>query len=56
MKSKIAMISEDEIADLARLQEKQKTIHQCMDICFKADNHLKESVSIIDNYAIDDAI
>ncbi len=56
VKSKTAMTSEDEVADLARLQEERETIHQCMDICSKADNHLKESVSTIDNYATGDAI
>ena len=55
-KSKTAMTSEDEIADLARLQEEWETARQCMDICSKADNHLKESASTIDNYATGDAI
>jgi hypothetical protein len=55
-KSKTAMTSEDEVADLARLREEWETTRQCMDICSKADNHLKENVSTIDNYATGDAI
>ena len=55
-KSKTAMTSEDEVADLARLREEWVTARQCMDICSKADNHLKENVSNIDNYATGDAI
>ena len=55
-KSKNAMTSEDEVADLARLREEWETTRQCMDICSKADNRLKENVSIIDNYATGDAI
>jgi hypothetical protein len=55
-KSKTAMTSEDEVADLTRLREEWETARQCMDICSKADNHLKENVSTIDNYATGDAI
>jgi Fungal N-terminal domain of STAND proteins len=54
-KSKTAMTSEDEVADLARLQEEWETVHQCMHICSKAGNHLN-NVSTIDNYATGDAI
>ena len=55
-KSKTAMTSEDELADLARLREEWETTRQCMGICSKADNHLRETVSIIDNYATGDAV
>ena len=55
-KSKTTMTSEDEVAGLARLQEEWETARQCMDICFKADNHLKDNVTTIDNYATGDAI
>lgn len=55
-KSKTAMASEEEVADLARLQEEWETARQCMDICSKADIHLKENISTIDNYATGDAI
>ncbi|KIW87200.1 uncharacterized protein Z519_12102 [Cladophialophora bantiana CBS 173.52] len=55
-KSKTAMTSEDDIADLARLQEEWETARQCRDICSKADNHLKETISTIDNYATGDAV
>jgi Fungal N-terminal domain of STAND proteins len=46
-KSKTAMTSEDEVADLARLQEEWETARQCMDICSKADNHLKKLSALL---------
>jgi hypothetical protein len=55
-KSKTATTSEEEFADLARLREEWNTTRQCMDICSKADIHLKENVSKIDNYATGDAV
>ena len=55
-KSMTAMTSEDDVADLVRLREEWETTRQSMDICSKADNHLKENTSTIDNYATGDAI
>jgi len=55
-KSKTAMTSEEELADLLRLREEWETARQCMDICSKANTHLKENISDIDNYATGDAI
>lgn len=55
-KSGSMMASSDDLADLARLQEEWETARQCMNICAKADGHLKENVSVIDNYATGDAI
>jgi hypothetical protein len=55
-KSKTAITSEEDLADLARLREEWETARQCVDICSKADVHLKESVSTIENYATGDAI
>ena len=55
-KSKIVMTSEEELADLVRLREEWLTARQCMDICSKADIHVKENITIIDNYATGDAI
>lgn len=55
-KSKTAMNSQEDVADLARLRDEWETARQCLDICSKADNHLKENVTIIDNYAIGDAV
>lgn len=52
-KSKTAM-TQDEIADFTRLQEEWKTARQCIDICSKADYHLRENISIIDNHASGD--
>jgi len=55
-KLRAAMTSEDEVADVVRLQEEWETARPCMDICFKADNHLKDNVSTVDNYATGDAV
>lgn len=56
MKSRTAAVGEDEAMDLARLQDQWEAARQCMEICSKADVHLKENVSTIDNYAIGDAV
>jgi hypothetical protein len=37
--------------DLARLREEWETARKCRDICFEADRHLKENISVIDNHA-----
>ncbi|KAK1763451.1 hypothetical protein QBC33DRAFT_598298 [Phialemonium atrogriseum] len=50
-KSKTTMISEDEVADLARLREEWNTTRQSLHICSEAENRIKENVSLIDNYA-----
>jgi hypothetical protein len=55
-KSKTTMTSEEDLADLARLRDEWETTRQCVDICSKADIHLKENISTIDNYATGDAI
>jgi len=55
-KSKTAMTSEEDLADLIRLREEWETARQCVDICSKADIHLKETVSTIENYAMGDAM
>jgi hypothetical protein len=55
-KSKTAMASEEDVADLGRLREEWETTRQCMDICARADTHLKENISTIDNYATGDAV
>jgi hypothetical protein len=55
-KSKTAMTSEEELTDLVRLRDEWETARQCIDICSKADVHLKENISIIDNYATGDAV
>lgn len=54
--SKTAMTSEEELADLVRLREEWETARQCIDICSKADIHLNENISTIENYATGDAI
>lgn len=55
-KLKMIITSEEEIADFMRLRDEWETIRQCIDICSKADNHLKGSVITVDNYSTDDAI
>jgi hypothetical protein len=52
-KSRIAM-TQEEFSDLKRLQEEWKTARQCIDICSKADYHLRENISVIDNHASGD--
>lgn len=46
----------DEHRDLIRLRDEWDTARQCMDICSKADDRLKESISTIENYATGDAV
>ena len=55
-KSKTVMTSKEDVADLARLREEWETARQCIDICSRADTHLKENITTIDNYATGDAV
>jgi hypothetical protein len=55
-KTKTSTASQEDIAELTRLQEEWETTRQCMHICSKAGNHLDENASSIDNYATGDAI
>jgi len=55
-KSKTAMTTKEDFADLERLRDEWETTRQCKDICSKADTHLMENVSVIENYATGDAI
>lgn len=50
------MTSQEDVTDLARLRVEWETARQCMDICSRADDHLKENISTIDNYATGDAL
>jgi len=50
------MTSEEDLAELVRLQEEWETTRQSREICSKAEMHLKENISTIDNYATGDAI
>jgi hypothetical protein len=58
--SKTVITSEDDLADLVRLQEDWETTSQsreiCREVCSKAEMHLKENTSIIDNYAMGDGV
>lgn len=53
-KSAAKMNSEHEVAQLATLREEWTTARQCLDICSSAESHVKENISIIDNYATGD--
>lgn len=55
-KSKTSTTSEEDLADLAKLRDEWDTARQCMNICSKADTHLKESITTVDNYGTGDAI
>ncbi|KAJ5757723.1 uncharacterized protein N7511_006417 [Penicillium nucicola] len=55
-KSKTSTASQEDIAELLRLQEEWETTRQCMHICSKAGDNLNENASTIDNYATGDAI
>lgn len=55
-KSKTAIISEEERADIARMRDELAATRQGMDICSRAQDHLKDNVSTIDNYAMGDAV
>jgi len=55
-KSKTTMTSQDDLTDLMRLQEEWETTRQSRNICSKAEIHLKENITTIDNYATGDAV
>lgn len=55
-KSKIAATSKEDLEDLERLRDQWETTRQCLAICSRADDHLKQNISTIDNYATGDAI
>jgi len=55
-KSKTKMTSENDVADLIRLQEEWETTRQCMDVCSKAHTHLNKNITTVDNYGTGDAV
>ncbi|KAJ5778487.1 hypothetical protein N7520_001733 [Penicillium odoratum] len=55
-KSKSVISSDEEAQDLSRLRDEWETARQCLDICSRADNHLRENVSVIENYGTGDAL
>lgn len=55
-KSKTSTASQEDIADLLRLQEEWETTRQCMHICSNAGINLDGNASTIDNYATGDAL
>ncbi|KAL5374889.1 hypothetical protein PMIN06_012165 [Paraphaeosphaeria minitans] len=54
MITKSAGTTKEDAEYLARLREEWSTARQCRDICSKADQHLQENISIIDNHATGD--
>lgn len=46
-----ATMTQEDTRDLARLREEWNSARKCREICFQADQHLKENVSVIDNHA-----
>jgi alkylated DNA nucleotide flippase Atl1 len=48
--------SQEDIADLTRLRDEWETTRECMNICSKAENHLKEDVTVVENYGRGDAL
>ncbi|OQE13512.1 hypothetical protein PENFLA_c047G01560 [Penicillium flavigenum] len=54
--SKTTTSSKNDEQDLARLQDEWNAARQCLDICSRADNHLKENVSVIENHGTGDAL
>ncbi|KAL4781665.1 hypothetical protein BJX76DRAFT_10180 [Aspergillus varians] len=55
-KSASGSTSEEDLTDLARLRDEWETTRQCLEICSRADNHYKESITTVDNYATGDAV
>ncbi|CRG91261.1 hypothetical protein PISL3812_08309 [Talaromyces islandicus] len=55
-KTEANMNSGEDLVDLKRLREEWETTRQCMEICSRADQLLKENVTTIDNYGTGDAV
>lgn len=55
-KSKTTISSDEDAQDLSRLRDEWETARQCLDICSRADSHLKENVSVIKNHGTGDAL
>lgn len=55
-KFKAVTTSEEDLADLVRLREQWDVSRQCLEICTKAQMHMKEETSNIDNYVTADAV
>lgn len=49
-------MTREDRTELARVREEWETARQCVDISAKANLHLKENISVIENYAIGDAV
>ncbi|OAL57300.1 hypothetical protein IQ07DRAFT_627154 [Pyrenochaeta sp. DS3sAY3a] len=49
-----AAMTQEDMADLARLREEWITSRKCRDICSAANRNLQENISVIDNHATGD--
>jgi transposase-like protein len=49
-----ATMTQEDASYLARLREELAVARQCRDICSRADQHLKDNISVIDNEATGD--
>jgi hypothetical protein len=55
-KTKTGMASGEDGEDLVILRDQWDAARQCMDVCSKADAHLKENISTFDNYGTGDSL
>jgi hypothetical protein len=55
-KSTTSISSDEDVQDLRRLRDEWETARQCLDICSRADSHLKENVSVIENHGTGDSL
>jgi hypothetical protein len=51
MSNSSATMTQEDTRYLGRLREEWTTARKCRDICFQANQHLKENISVIDNHA-----
>lgn len=54
MSSSSTLMTQEDTKHLGRLREEWTTARKCRDICFQANQHLKENTSVIDNHATGD--
>ncbi|RAL15202.1 uncharacterized protein BO97DRAFT_441198 [Aspergillus homomorphus CBS 101889] len=55
-KSRCTVSSDEDAQDLSRLRDEWEAARQCLDICSRADSHVKETVSIIENQGTGDSL
>ena len=55
-KSKVGVVSKDDVADLERLQDEWNAARDSVKLCTVAGQHLKNNVSTIENYGVGDSV